>query len=210
MVPRTLYAVAAKLPFHLDDIARVNDTFVRLQRHPNADDRDAVELWTYCYIYRYFLIKCATARRTSPLPLDELVTRAFSDMQRHRNSVRQPDRYAHWVSKLCRNTYINHLRGRRSYVELREEGTGLRVVDVKIEAGHDESLLHEMVRDAVERLPDYLRDVARMRFLEDRPYSEIQEVTGKPLDVLRSYANKSLNHLRRHTALQTLAAELYT
>ncbi|MDX1546010.1 MAG: hypothetical protein R3247_03430 [Rhodothermales bacterium] len=208
-----LYALAARLPFPLDDTAAANDAFRRWQTRVTtgeatdalAADKRTVDLWCYCFIYRYFLLKLATHPNT--VPLDHAVACAFRDVQRHLHGVRRPDRFTAWVGTICRNTFVDYLRRRRALLPLDahalpapEEPRPMR--------RHDAALIRDAVCTAIDRLPGYLQPVARLRLLEQRSYEAISRETGHPPPTLRAYVNKSLGLLRRAPRLRLLLHEL--
>ena len=65
-----------------------------------------------------------------------------------------------------------------------------------MEALHDAGMVHEGLRQAIKRLPEYLREVAYLRLIKDTPYQDIEQFTGKPLPIVRSYVNKAVLKLR--------------
>ncbi len=205
----SLHDMTDLLPFHLDDSEQVNQAFVRWRQSQTAGDKHLVDTWTYCYVYRYFLIKLASSASQKPLTLDWLVANAFDDVQGSLRSIRRPECYTHWVSKICRNTFVNHLRTQRSLVSLDLGGPLLVDEDVSATEARDASVIYRSIRAAIETLPDYLREVARMRLLENRSYGAIREETGKSLKTLRSYVNKALTRLRRNPRLLLLLEEMH-
>ncbi len=208
MTLRSLRTVAEYLPFHLDDTAQVNETFVRWHRHPTAADKHLVDLWTYCFIYRYFLIKFAPSNRQAPLCFDQLVANAFDDVQEHLSDLRQPERYTGWVGTICKNTFVNYLRTRRGLVPLDTEEPGLVAEEEDANKAHDDTVVKRTLRAAIGSLPAFLSDVARMRLLERRSYETISRHTGKPMATLRTYVNRALGQLRCNPDLKTLREEL--
>ena len=204
----SLHNMTDLLPFHLDDSEQVNQAFVRWRQSQTAGDKRLVDTWTYCYVYRYFLIKLASSASQKSLTLDWLVANAFDDVQGSLGGIRRPECYTNWVSKICRNTFVNHLRTQRSLVSLDLEGPLLVDEDVSATETRDASVIYRSIRAAIEALPDYLREVARMRLLENRSYGAIREETGKPLKTLRSYVNKALIRLRRNPRLLLLLEEM--
>lgn len=204
MLPTPLRALAADLPFHLDDIDAVNATFVRWRAEGAADDARTVAVWTYCYVQRYFYVKFAG--HPDAIPVDRLIDRALRSAFRSQARIRRPERYAHWVSTICKRTFLNYLRVDRIHVALSE--------DLPPSAGpsaprhYDTALLRRSLGAAISTLPDFLRDIARMRLIEERSYAEIHELTGKPLPTLRAYTNKALRQLRSNATLQTLYVEM--
>jgi DNA-directed RNA polymerase specialized sigma24 family protein len=73
---------------------------------------------------------------------------------------------------------------------------------------HDALIIHQTVCAAIDTLPDFLSEVARMRLLENQSYQAISEATGKPLATLRTYVNRALGQLRENPALQALLEEM--
>lgn len=204
----SLHNLIDLLPFHLDDSDPVNEAFARWRHNPNASDKRLVDMWTYCYVYRYFLIKLASPVAHKSLILDRLVANAFEDVQSSLGSIRRPKCYTNWVSRICRNTFVNHLRTHHTVVSLDVQGPlpvdeGLSAIEAR-----DASVIYQSIRAAIETLPDYLREVARMRLLENCSYGAIRDQTGKPLKTLRSYVNKALIRLRRNPDLLVLFDEI--
>jgi RNA polymerase sigma factor (sigma-70 family) len=210
MMMHSFHMVADELPFHLDDTPQVNAAFVRWHRQQSEIDKRIIDLWTYCYIYRYFMIKFASSVREAPPCFDRLIAGAFADVQEHIHSVRRPERYTAWVGTLCKNTFINHLRTKRSTLSLDADSTTLLVESPppRMIGTHDALIIHQTVCAAIDTLPDFLSEVARMRLLENQSYQAISEATGKPLATLRTYVNRALGQLRENPALQALLEEM--
>ncbi len=204
----TISEVANLLPFPLDDTKQVNDTFTRWRQGKADADKRLVDIWTYCYVYRYFLVKFTASEAHKYLAFDWLVATAFADVLRNLRRVRQPECYAGWVSTICRNTFVNHLRAQRNTVSLDQGLTAPIIEAPAVSSARDAFVLHHSICKAIEALPDFLRDVARMRLLENRSYGAIQEATGKPLPTLRTYVNRALDYLRKNTTLQALLQEI--
>ncbi len=208
MTIKSLRTVTDQLPFHLDDTAQVNGAFTRWRRHQRAADQRLVDLWTYCYIYRYFLVKVAASNRRTPLCFDQLVASAFADVQEHLPSIRQPDCYTGWVGTICKHTFVNYLRTRRGTVSLDQDETVALVEEPAATQAHDAAVVHHSICAAIAALPAFLRDITRMRLLEKCSYQTISTKTGKPLATLRTYVNRALSQLRRNERLRTLLEEL--
>jgi RNA polymerase sigma factor (sigma-70 family) len=62
--------------------------------------------------------------------------------------------------------------------------------------------VHEAFVEAIERLPEYLQEPARLYFLENREFEEISEAVGKPVATIRTYKHKALKKLRTDERLQ--------
>ncbi len=192
----TLARVAAHLPFHLNETERVNVAYRRWRQHADAEARYVVDLWTYCYVRRYFLFKAARETAfASPADMDVLIEEAFLKIQEKMETVSDTTRFASWVSVVCKYTYLNYRRAQIVTVPVDQDGGP----DPATEAPnvlHDPGFAREAVRHAIDRLPAFLQDVARLRFLEGRTYADIGRRTGKPLPSIRTYVNKALVKIR--------------
>jgi RNA polymerase sigma factor (sigma-70 family) len=114
--------------------------------------------------------------------------------------VRDPDRYANWVSVVCKNTFLNHTRSDRTADSIDEDrGPTLHADETRLpEIG----FVREALADAIERLPDYLQEPARLYFLEDRDFEEISEQIDKAVPTVRTYKHKAVKHLREDDRLR--------
>ena len=205
--------LVAKLPFALDDDQAIGERFVRWREEDCETSREEVELWTYCWVRRFFLVKLVRFASRGPNDLDELVVTAYDRVERKRATVRQPMRFAHWVSVTCRNTWVNFLRDRRGHVSMDDqpEGSPLRPVSATSADEHgDDGYLFSAVLAALEEMPPYLRDIARRRLLEEESYEEISEATGKPIPNLRAYVARVIRRLRENPHVRDYAGRLDT
>lgn len=203
---RSLDEVAAYLPFHVDDVDKANEAFLRWRSTGDAHDLRTVELWTYCYTRRYFIAKFLRDSAYGPTDLDTLVGKAFTRARDNFDRVNEPERFASWVSVICKNTFLNFIRRYREQFALDESRLAS---DTPFHHGeHDRMLARRAVEQAIDRLPPSLQEVARLRFLDDRPYEYISDATGRPVPSLRSYVNKAIVRLREDPALQALLREM--
>jgi len=195
-----LRTVLDRLPFPVDDTDAANDVFRRWTHQQDADAERLVDMWTYCYVCRYFLAKSTSGAFDSAAAPDQLITRTFEKVQEKRDGVRDPDRYANWVSVVCKNTFLNHTRRDRSSDSINEErGPTLRAEETRLpEVG----FVREAFSEAIDQLPDYLQEPARLYFLEDREFEEISEEIGKAVPTVRTYKHKAVKQLREDERLR--------
>ena len=195
-----LRTVLDRLPFPVDDTDAANDAFRRWTHQQDADAERLVDMWTYCYVCRYFLAKSTSGAFDSAAAPDQLITRTFEKVQEKRDGVRDPDRYANWVSVVCKNTFLNHTRRDRSSDSINEErGPTLRAEETRLpEVG----FVREAFSEAIDQLPDYLQEPARLYFLEDREFEEISEEIGKAVPTVRTYKHKAVKQLREDERLR--------
>jgi len=112
---QSLDALASQLPFHLDDTTEVNEVYCSYRERPHPSTSYLIELWTYCYIRRYYLVKFISESGFRSAELDQVVERTYQKIERSRQQLERNDRYAQWVSVVCKNTYLNFVT-RRKYV----------------------------------------------------------------------------------------------
>lgn len=196
----SLDALAASLPFHVDDVASINETYARWRRARDPADHHVVQLWTYCFIRRYFLVKFVQETAYGAADLDELIDKTFLKVERSETQVRRPGRYASWVSVVCKNTFRNYIRRRRKSLSI-EDGSAPPLVSEVPPVYNDVGLAHQALLRAIERLPPYLRTCARLRFLDGLSYQEISERTEYPLPRIRAYVYKAVKRLREDEVL---------
>ncbi len=193
---RSLDAVARALPFHLNETDKVNRAFRRWRRTDAAQALYVVDLWTYCFVRRYFLVKFSRDPACGgAADLEELIEQVYARVQQHRSTVADTTRYASWVSVVCKNAFLNYLRSLTPTVSIdQENGPQLRAEAP--EATLDAGLVYEGLRQALARLPGYLRQIARLRLLEACSYRDIERITGRDLPTIRSYVNRAIVKIR--------------
>jgi len=197
-----LRTVLDRLPFSVDDVDAVNEAFRRWKQEQDPEAERLVDMWTYCYVCRYFLAKSTGDAFNSAVAVDELIMRTYEQIQENRDGVRDPDRYSNWVSVVCKNTFLNYTRRERVADSIDDEqGSPLQSDRSRIpEIG----LVREAFAEAIDRLPSYLQEPARLYFLEDRQVEEISEEIGKSVATVRKYTHKVVKKLREDEKLQEI------
>jgi RNA polymerase sigma factor (sigma-70 family) len=195
-----LRTVIDRLPFAVDDTEAANDAYRRWAEEQDPRAERHVDMWTYCYVCRYFLAKAAGDTFESTAAPDELITRAYEKIQENRDGVRDASRYTNWVSVVCKNTFLNYTRRDRASDSIDEEhGPTLRAESPRIS---EKGFVREAFAEAIDRLPDYLQEPARLYFLEDREFEEISEEIGKAVPTVRTYKHKAVKQLREDERLR--------
>jgi len=205
----SLESVAARLPFAIDESHLVNETFAAYMHGDRLEDKRLVDLWTYCYVRRYFLIKFIKETRFRASELDHLVERTYRKVERSRHAIKQHDRYAQWVSVVCRNTFINFVARRKQIIALKEHHDiaeqPVKMNDVEVNA----AALHVSLLNAIAQLPAFLQATARMRFVENLSNEEIARIVGKRPATVRAYIHKICTRFRQDKDLKAWAAHIY-
>jgi RNA polymerase sigma factor (sigma-70 family) len=186
--------LANRLPFRVDDSDAVNNLFAQVVTEEDPRDLETLEIWTYCFVWRYFTWKQIQNETGSVADFESVITDAFQRIRAGRAQLSASSRYASWVSVVCRNTFLNFARKARDVVFLDDRGTELLESDPPMRE-HDPALLRQAIEQAVLRLPSHLVECARLYFLDRLDYEEMAEVTGKSAATLRAYVHKSMRRL---------------
>lgn len=198
-----LRSVLDQIPFDLDDTAAVNEAFQQWKDEDALDAKRNVDLWTYCYVWRYFLVKSARGAVDDASDVDDLIARAYKKVEEGRTDIRRAGRYASWVSVICKNTFLNYTRRDRVSRSIdADEGPDL-VADAS-GPFDDLGYVRRAFEEAIQRLPEYLRETARLYFLEDKSFKEVGEVIGKSVATVRTYKYKVVKRLREDEHLEDI------
>lgn len=192
--------LVSRLPFALDDTDRVNAAFEQWRAGRQREDEKVVALWTYCFVMRYFLVKAVKGSIHNAADVDALIATVYRKIDRNQDSVNDSSRYASWVSVICKNTLINYVHRKRPEQSIHDDASPVLTADSPT-TYHDAGFLLQALRRAIERLPSYLQDTARLYFLNDCTYEEISAQIGKDVPTVRSYRHKVVRRFREDDRL---------
>ncbi|MEM6286821.1 MAG: sigma-70 family RNA polymerase sigma factor [Bacteroidota bacterium] len=197
---RFLDVVAQRIDFAVDDYGAAGEAFARWRETGAEADREAVEVWVYCYTYRYFLTQFVRERTSGASDLDAAIEKAYTRVMGHLDSVREPLRFAAFVSVVCKRTLLNHRSRRRPTTEVDEVTTS--VPPEPVATDYDGRVVRRVLTGAIDALPEAIREIARMRLLEQMPYEQIADRVDRPLPTVRTYVSKAVARLRDDPHLQ--------
>jgi RNA polymerase sigma factor (sigma-70 family) len=108
-----------------------------------------------------------------------------------------------WLLAIVRNTCYSRLK--RGTIREKETEFDDEVHSLEVEAANPETLLersrdNEAVHQALEELPEELREIVVMRELDGMAYKEIAEVAGVPLGTVMSRLARARQRLQRALA----------
>ena len=193
-------AIARRLPFEVDDYDAASAAFARWRDTGDPEHKRAVDLWTYCYIRRYFLVQFAR-ERGRPSDLDKCISQAARRAQRAYGHVQDGHRFAAYVSVLCKNVLRNHRRDRR---ELGERTESMDAVAPAPLAEHSAPLVRALIARVIREVPESQREIGTLRFVEGLDYPTIAERVGRPIATVRTYAARVMGRLRTDDRLRAL------
>jgi RNA polymerase sigma-70 factor (ECF subfamily) len=134
----------------------------------------------------------------------DLAQEAFVRVFKHRDSYKEIARFSTWLYTIGRNLALNEIRNRKRRPNLvggvgREEGR-----DVLAEvsdggpgpaAAAQATDLRQIVREAIQQLPDHYRSVVILCDLEERPYAEAAVILEVPVGTIRSRLSRARSQL---------------
>jgi RNA polymerase sigma factor, sigma-70 family len=110
-------------------------------------------------------------------------------------SFRGESLFSTWLMRIAYNTAINSIKRRREYTSLAED---FEIMDTSgnPEDVHLRSCSLEAIREALDTLPERYRVCVDMYFFYDMPYADISEVTGLPVNTIKSHVFRAKKLLR--------------
>ncbi len=143
---------------------------------------------------------------------EDLTQEVFSRVYVHLDQFRADTGTLHnWIVRIGRNLMIDHLRrSRRSrWCAGSEELEALNLEDHRVcapDRGAESEEAARIVTAGLCRLPEDLREVLRLRYIEDMSYQEISDLLGVPEGTIKSRISRARSRLvgilRRRTALR--------
>lgn len=197
-----LSPLVERLPFDIDDVEAVNKAYLRWRDSRSEEVKENVLVWGYCYVYDYFLTRFVHERVSQASDFDYLVSRVYTRIQNKLPSVKDPARFAQWVSVICCNALKNFRRDRKEPAEEVEET--FKALDPEGTALYDRRLTRRALLRAFDTLPPAQQEVAQMKLIDHLEYKEIEERTDRSIGTVRSLMAKALTRLRQHPELRAL------
>jgi len=205
-VHKALRDLVCYLPFSLFDVRKANQVYGRWLEEGRPEDKKTVDLWTYCFIHNYFLFKFLEQPARFAADLDALVEYTLRRVEERRIQLNEVDKYAGWICVVCKNTFYNYLRSVHRMEYLEEQAVSASLETSR--TSPDLLVAFVEIKNAIKRLPPFLREIAWLYFLENCSYCEIRERTGKSLPVIRSYVHKVVLKFRKDLCLRPYIEEL--
>jgi RNA polymerase sigma factor (sigma-70 family) len=201
---KDLDSLIRRLPFDLDDGEAVGQLYGEWVQHGRAQAGYLVDLWTYCYVRRYFLIKFMRSDAAyTGADLEMVVERSFLRIAAKRDTIREQHKYANWVIVVCRNTYLNYVSRQPDFLPLDRVAEPGAEDEMLVEL-HDDAMRATALEAAIARLPAHLREIAWMKLVDGLEYEDIEQRTGITVPSARAYVHKALTRLRNDARFLTI------
>ncbi len=125
-----LSRLSQTLDFSLDNHEQINDLFEKWRSGKDQNDFQTIQVWVYYWTRRYFLRKLISAQITSPGDTEQLIELAYSKFLSHHHTVKEPGRFASWISIICKNKMLDYFRTAQSKLEYYEDNNDLYQTDM--------------------------------------------------------------------------------
>ena len=112
-------------------------------------------------------------------------------------SFRGESQFSTWLMRIAYNTAINSVKRKREYTSLAED---FDIVDPSEnpEEEHLRDCSIKAIREALSTLPARYRICVDLYFFYDMPYADISEVTGLPVNTIKSHVFRAKKMLKKH------------
>jgi RNA polymerase sigma-70 factor (ECF subfamily) len=121
----------------------------------------------------------------------EVFIKAFNNIKQFTGS----SRFSTWLYRIAYNTAINSVNRRKEYVSL-AENDDTPSSNLSPEEATIKDAVRAAVRQAVNELPEKQKACIDLFFFYDRSYAEIQEITGDPVNTIKSHVFRAKKLLR--------------
>ena len=196
-----LDAVSRHLPFAVDDYEAVNQAFAAWRASGAESDQSVVQIWLYSYIQRYFIIQFLRERGT-PSEKARCVSRAMRRSLNALERIEDASKFASYVSVVCKNTLRNHRRDRRELAEPDDRIAAAEATETVTD--QDRALIRYVFALVLKDMPEAIRKIGELRFLEGLEYAEIAERSGVALPTVRTYAARVMKRMREDSRIRAL------
>lgn len=157
--------------------------------------------------YQHQLIGFVRRFTRNRLDAEEVVQDTFVRAHRSLSAMSNEQRLTlylrPWLYTIARNTALNYVRKRdASYVSIDNVENVVWQPSQLIDSETPETIAIERaslaeVEERLRRLPEHLRETARLRFIEDRSQSQIATACGRPLGTVKSRVRRALQSIQR-------------
>jgi len=138
---------------------------------------------------------------------EDLLQETFLRLVRHKAKYRPERPFRTYLFTVARNLFIDHYRSKKAAppavsADLRLGDEGSTIGDLLVSREQDTvrrlegTEAAEMVREAVQELPESQREVFLLVFFQELKYREVAEIMGVPVGTVKSRVNAAFTRLR--------------
>ena len=126
---------------------------------------------------------------------EDFVQDVFLKVYTNLSSFRGESLFSTWITRIAYNTAINSVKRRKEYLTIANEGM-LPDPEFTPEEKEIRNRTAEAVREAVKELPERYAVCLDMYFFYDISYPEISDITGFPVNTIKSHIFRAKKLLR--------------
>ncbi|HZL07815.1 MAG TPA: RNA polymerase sigma factor [Candidatus Dormibacteraeota bacterium] len=141
-------------------------------------------------IYRFFYWRT----RDSELS-EDLTSSVFEKAWRSRGSFHSGSVRA-WLYRIARNLLIDHWRAKKDVLLTDEDSLPSQAEDISDIL--DKQIMAEQLNKALDKLPDEMRSVVRLRFIEGLPAKQVARIIGASEGNVRIIQFRALKKMRQY------------
>lgn len=123
--------------------------------------------------------------------MQEVFIKAFTNLSQFKGNSSFPT----WLTSIAYNTAINAKNRRKEYLPISDEDN-LEDADFTPEKNHIRKVTVLAVREAVKNLPEKEAVCVELYFFYDNSHAEISEITGLPINTIKSHIFRAKKILR--------------
>jgi RNA polymerase sigma-70 factor, ECF subfamily len=130
---------------------------------------------------------------------EDITQEVFVKVWKNLGKVDPDKNFKTWIFAITRNTTIDWLRKRKNIHFSEEEDFEENIPDIEPlpdEIFERKELGKELGGALLKIRPDF-REIILLRYTEDFTFEEIAEITGKPLNTVKSHHHRALSALRK-------------
>jgi RNA polymerase sigma-70 factor (ECF subfamily) len=124
---------------------------------------------------------------------NDFVQDVFIKTYRNLNSYKGRAPFRFWIGKVAYNLAVNSIKNRTNDPEFTE---GLPSEELTPEESHVKNEVKEILLEAIQNLPEHYRVCLDLYFFNGMSYSEINGVTGFPVNTIKSHVFRAKQSLR--------------
>jgi len=132
------------------------------------------------------LLRVARRLTRTEADAEDLVQATVVRAIERQGDLRDQAKLRAWLLRVQRSVHLNSVRGLRAQLEVIEGGEKAQEPRGDLEAEILDRAFEGKVKDALEALPEQLRDALLLREVEELSYEEIAQVQGCPVGTVRS------------------------
>ena len=212
----------ANRPMFLHTVVSPADVIREVSLIQRCKDGDAVAWDTLIGRYEKFVYKSAYNLCRNQEDAEDITGEVFLLLYRKLHTFRGESRFASWLFRIVRNTYLTmcvrpshrrHLSLETGHICDLEPSVGFEIMDTRPspEALYIENEMAQMLAKSIHHLPIYQQQVLWMYHIEGKSYEEVALATNLSIGTVKSRLSRARNMLRQHlTPFQEILMERST